>query len=299
MSAHSPPVWFLGTGIMGTPMVRNLHKGGWCPVAWNRSAKKLAPLADSGIATVNRLSDLPQAKALALVMLSTGAVVDRVLWGEDDTAGLVERLEAGATVVVMSSIPVETARAQADRLAARGIGYVDAPVSGGERGAMDATLTIMAGGAAATVQAVTPVLETLGRITHVGPVGAGQIAKLANQTIVGITIGAVAEALLLAEQAGADPNAVRSALLGGFADSTILRQHGSRMTTGNFQPGAHAHVQLKDLRTANGLARDNGLSLPILSLLEGLYDDMVATDRRDLDHSALYLHLRDLAGAKV
>ena len=171
--------------------------------------------------------------------------------------------------------------------------YIDAPVSGGERGAIEANLTIMAGGAATAVARVGDVLACMGRVTRVGPVGCGQLAKLANQTIVGITIDAVAEALLLAKAGGADPAAVRDALLGGFADSTILRQHGERMLTGNFEPGAKSVVQLKDLRTSRKLAHKLGLDLPVLRLTESLYQEMCDDGRSELDHSGLYLHLAD------
>jgi 2-hydroxy-3-oxopropionate reductase len=193
----------------------------------------------------------------------------------------------------MSSIPVDTARREAERLAPLGISYVDAPVSGGERGAIAASLSIMAGGNDADIERLRSVFKALGRLTHVGPVGSGQLAKLANQLIVGVTIGAVAEALLLAEAGGANPAAVREALLGGFADSTILKQHGERMLQRNFAPGARAEVQLKDLRTGLAQAGACGCDLPFLSLAERLYQHMCQGERSGLDHSALYLEIRD------
>ena len=218
-------------------------------------------------------------------MLSTGAVVDEVLFSVADA------LEAGSLVIVMSSIPVASARSQAERLKARGIRYVDAPVSGGETGARAASLTIMAGGEVADVEVARQTLSSLGRLTHVGPVGSGQLAKLANQVIVGVTIGAVAEALLLAGSGGADIALVCQALQGGFADSTILRLHGTRMAKGSFEPGGHASTQLKDLATARQLAGQQGLHLPLLALAERLYQSMCERGLGDLDHSALYLEL--------
>lgn len=279
---------FLGTGIMGLPMARNLAKAGHSVTAWNRSAQKAQPLQADGC----RIADTPRAAVqgadVVIVMVSSGPVSDAVLFGEDGAAaGLTE----GAAVVMMSSIPVETARAQAEKLAAQGVDYVDAPVSGGEKGAIEATLTIMAGGDDAVVERLRPVIEAMGRLTRIGPVGTGQLAKLANQTIVGITIGAVSEAFLLAQAGGADLAALRNALAGGFADSTILRQHGERMITGNFTPGAHASTQLKDLRTSRELAETLDLDLPILSLLESLYVDMCNHGRQDLDHSGLFVEL--------
>ncbi|MCA8896661.1 MAG: NAD(P)-dependent oxidoreductase, partial [Amphiplicatus sp.] len=216
----------------------------------------------------------------------------------DGGGGIAQQLEPGSLVIVMSSIPVETARAQSEKLAAIGVSYIDAPVSGGERGAIAGTLTIMAGGEIEDIERARPLFEAMGRVTRVGPAGTGQLAKLANQTIVGITIGAVAEALLLAEAGGADISAVREALTGGFADSTILRQHGQRMAEDRFEPGAHAHVQLKDLSTAATLAEKFGLDSPLTNLTKELYTEMCEGKARDLDHSALYLHLKKRKNAK-
>jgi len=284
---------FLGTGIMGAPMARNLACAGHEVVAWNRSPEKAESLRQDGIHLAATAEAAVTGADAVILMLSTGPVCDEVLFGDVMNPGVAGALRRGATVVVMSSIPVETARRQAGRLAALGIGYVDAPVSGGERGAIAATLSIMAGGAREQVEALRPVLEKLGRLTHVGPAGSGQLAKLANQLIVGVTIGAVAEALVLAEAGGADPAAVREALLGGFADSTILKQHGERMLGRSFTPGARAEVQLKDLRTGRAQAVAAGCDLPFLSLAEQLYERMCAGGRSGLDHSALFLELRD------
>jgi 3-hydroxyisobutyrate dehydrogenase-like beta-hydroxyacid dehydrogenase len=216
--------------------------------------------------------------------------VSEILFGEGAAAGV---LKAGSTVVVMSSIPVEISREHAKKLLATGVHYIDAPVSGGEKGAIEASLTIMAGGDEEVIAGAGEVLACMGRVTRVGPVGSGQLAKLANQAIVGITIGAVAEALLLAEAGGANPSAVRDALLGGFADSAILRQHGTRMLSGNFKPGGKSEMQLKDLETAHRLADSLGLELPALELAESLYRQMCEAGLGALDHSALILHLRN------
>lgn len=277
---------------MGAPMAINLARAGFPVAAWNRSPEKLAPLREHGVVAAASPADAAISADVLIVMLSTGAVCDAVLF----EAGAEEALPADATVVVMSSIPVAVARAQAARLAARGIGYVDAPVSGGERGAIAGTLSIMAGGEAAVLARLAPVLAPLGRVTHVGPVGAGQLAKLANQAIVGITIGAVAEALLLAEAGGADPNAVLAALQGGFADSTILRQHGARMVARDFVPGARAHVQLKDMRTILAQGEATGVDMPFARLAGTLFERLCA-ETPELDHSALYLLLRAASAA--
>ncbi len=280
------PVAFLGLGLMGLPMSGHLAAAGLHLRVWNRTAQRASALTTfPNVEVCATASQAVRSARVVIVMLSTGAVVDEVL------VSVADSLEPGSLVIVMSSIPVASARAQAVWLKARGIRYVDAPVSGGETGARAASLTIMAGGEVADVEAARRALSPLGRLTHVGPVGSGQLAKLANQVIVAVTIGAVAEALLLAGSGGADIALVCQALQGGFADSTILRQHGSRMARGSFEPGGHASTQLKDLSTARELAERQGQRLPFLALAERLYQSMCARGLGELDHSALYLEL--------
>jgi len=290
----SDTVAFFGTGIMGTPMCGHLLSAGYSVNVWNRTADKAASLVAQGATLCAVPNEAVVGAKFLVIMLSTGPVIDQVLFEPDRSGDTVaKRLDSGATVIVMSSIPVETSRAQATSLAERSVNYVDAPVSGGEKGAQEASLTIMAGGDDESFAAVREILTVMGRATHVGPVGCGQLAKLANQTIVGITINAVAEALLLVEAGGGDVAAVHKALRGGFADSTILRQHGERMITGNFEPGAKSEVQLKDLNTSRRLAESLGLNLPALRLTESLYQAMCDAGREALDHSGLFAFLRD------
>ena len=289
-----PQIAFLGTGIMGAPMCGHLLDAAYPVQAWNRSIEKAQALSGRGAVVCGTPAEAVSGADFVIIMLSSGPVVDAVLFDKDESGrSVADHIGAGACVVVMSSIPVETSRGQAERLVAQDIQYIDAPVSGGEKGAVEATLTIMAGGEGTAIEYARDVLETMGGVTHVGPAGSGQLAKLANQTIVGITIDAVSEALLLAEAGGADPAAVHKALIGGFADSTILRQHGERIITRQFEPGAKAEIQLKDLRTSRELAESLGLDLPVLKLTEDLYRDMCAHGRSELDHSALYLELSD------
>ena len=276
-----------GTGIMGAPMARNLARAGHRVRAWNRNPDKARSLADDGIVVAATPAEAAAGAAYAILMLTDAAACEAVLFEQ----GMAAALDPGATVVIMSSIPVETTTAIGRRLAQAGIQTIDAPVSGGEKGATEASLTIMAGGEGALVAQAMPVLGAMGRVTHVGPLGAGQLAKLANQLIVGVTIGAVAEAMLLIERGGGNAVAVHQALMGGFADSTIWRQHGQRMLDRSFAPGARASVQLKDMHTITAQARSSGLDLPFASLAEGLYWRMCETGRADLDHSALYLEL--------
>lgn len=287
-------VAFLGTGIMGVAMCRNILNAGFPVRVWNRTAAKAAELSADGATVCASPDEAVSGAEFVVVMLSTGQVVGQVLFSTDSAGqAVVDAASPGATVIVMSSIPVAMAKQQHQHLDELGLRYIDAPVSGGELGAQEGTLSIMAGGDPDVVAAASALLGSMGNLNHVGPAGCGQLAKLANQTIVGITIGAVAEALILARAGGADVAAVRQALLGGFAKSAILEQHGERMINENFVPGAKSTIQLKDLRTSQELAQELGADLPFLNLSRSLYETMCDSDRRDLDHSALFLELAD------
>lgn len=287
-------VAFIGTGIMGSPMARQLVCAGFNVKAWNRTTSKIDALKTYGVRPCVSIEEAYKNVDFIVIMLSSGEVVDEVLFSKDLEGGLfIKYARPGTSVVVMSSIPVDTSRRQAELVKSFGLRYVDAPVSGGEKGAKEATLTIMAGGSNEDIEVVRPLLEALGRVTHVGPAGSGQLAKLANQAIVGISIGAVAEALLLVKAGGGDTEATWQALQGGFADSTVLRQHGMRMLEQDFEPGAQAHIQLKDLLTAEQEAARAEIELPILSLLKTLYEDMCNNGHDKLDHSALYVELAE------
>jgi 3-hydroxyisobutyrate dehydrogenase-like beta-hydroxyacid dehydrogenase len=281
-------VAFIGTGIMGTPMAGNLLKAGFEVRVWNRSAGKAQALAEQGATLAASAQEAAQGATVLVCMLSDGPVCDQVLF--DD--GAVQGLASGGLVIVMSSIPVDTATAQARRCAERGLNYLDAPVSGGERGAREGSLAIMAGGTPAAFEQGRPVMAALGRPVHVGPAGTGELAKLVNQLIVASTIATVSEGLLLAERGGADPAKVHEALMGGFVDSPIWRQHGLRMLTGDFTPGGPAKWQLKDTRTALAHARALGLDLPVAHLVDGLFGAMVQAGDGELDHAGLIRQLR-------
>lgn len=287
MSAQAR-IGFLGTGIMGGHMARRLAEAGFAVTAWNRTAAKVETLASAGVRQAGCVRDAISDADVIIVMLSTGDVVDDVLFSD---ANAHEAIAAGAMLVVMSSIPVETCRRQAETLRNRRVNYVDAPVSGGEVGACDGTLAILVGGDADVVETLAPIFEPLGRATHLGPVGAGQAAKLANQIIVGGTLVAVAEALHFAARNGADPAKVRSALSGGFGESKILQLHGTRMVERDFVPGSPAEYQLKDLRTAQRLAKSLSLNLTLLNTLESIFGDMVEQQGRGLDVSGILLEV--------
>lgn len=284
----APAVAVLGIGIMGGRIATRLIDAGFDTTVWNRDPAKAAPFAGAGAEVAGDPVAAAAGRPVVITVLADGPAVDDLLW----RAGLGEALAAGTTVVDMASIPAPDARAHGARLAERGVVYLDAPVSGGALGAERGELTIMVGGERAAFDAVAPVLAPLGRATLIGPSGAGQVAKTVNQLIVGVTIGAVAEALLLAEAAGADPAAVREALMGGFADSRILREHGARMLAGDFAPGARVATQLKDLRTVDALAAEAGVDLPFARRALELYGELHDRIGADLDHSALILELR-------
>ena len=284
-------ITLLGTGLMGYPMSRNIAKAGFDLTVWNRSAEKAAPLAKDGITVAGSAGDAVAGADLVISMVSDGSILDALL---ADTQ-VQSALTPDTIWIDMSSTKPAEARAAATQLQAIGVSFLDAPVSGGSQGAEDGTLAIMVGGAQATFERAVPVLNSMGRPTLVGPNGAGQLAKLANQAIVGVTIAAVAEATLLLEQGGADPTAVRAALKGGFADSTILQQHGQRMTERNFVPGGLSHLQLKDLD--NVLKEADGLTLPLVQSVRDRFARYVTDlDGATRDHAGLFEELLDLNG---
>ena len=283
----SQKVALLGTGLMGFPMARNLAQAGIEVTAWNRTRSKAEPLTEFGARIVDTTTEAVTGADVIITMMSDGPTV---LSGGAEVS---DALSAGALWIYMSSTNPGEARAQAEALAAVGVTHLDAPVSGGTKGAEAASLAIMVGGGAEDVARAEPVLSTMGRPVHVGPSGTGQLSKLCNQTIVAVTIGAVAEAMLLAEEGGADPAALRAALKGGFADSTILQQHGERMTTGNFEPGGLSKFQLKDLDNVLVEAEAAKLTLPMTQGVRDRFEHFVDNmDGADRDHSGLYLELR-------
>ncbi|MGQ0709380.1 MAG: NAD(P)-dependent oxidoreductase [Rhodoferax sp.] len=282
----------LGIGLMGYPMARRLCEAGHEVHAWNRSHERAQRLLAFGGTAHTSLADAVRHAEVVITMLQDGAVVEQVLFD----LHAADAIAPGALVVDMSSIKPIEARDHAARLAERGVDYLDAPVSGGTIGAEQGTLAIMAGGKTAQFERALPVLRVLGRPTHVGPTGSGQMAKLANQMIVGITIGAVAEALLLCEKGGANPAKVREAITGGFADSRILQVHGQRMIERDFAPRGKMSVQTKDLRNALATAEEIGFEAPITQLFERLYTEALEHGLADLDQSGLFVELASRNG---
>jgi len=277
----------LGTGLMGYPIARRLCEAGHSLTVWNRSRDKAERLLAFGARVADTPAEAVQDAEIVIGMLENGAAVEAVLFGQ----GAAQALKPGTLVVDMASIKPREARDHAARLQALGVAHLDAPVSGGTVGAEQGTLAIMAGGEADDFLRALPVMQVLGRATHVGPHGAGQLAKLANQLIVSVTIGAVAEALLFAGKGGADMAQVREAIGGGFAESRVLQLHGGRMVERDFTKRAAMSVQLKDMRNVMDTARELGFEAPVSTLFEQLFEQAVANGLADLDHSALFVEL--------
>ena len=283
-------VTLLGTGLMGVRMAQNICKGGARTRVWNRTLSKAEPLAAHGAKICKTAAEAVLNADIIISMLSDGSISRFVQTNKAVRASL----KSGAVWIEMASIKPEEARVSAQDLLLLGVRYIDAPVSGGTRGAETASLSIMAGGEASDFDYVAPILRTMGKPVHVGPVGSGQLAKLANQAIVGVTIAAVAEAMLLLQKGGADPKAVRLALAGGFADSTVLQLHGARMTDGDFAPGGPSHLQLKDLNNVLAEAKQFGIKLPAVASTRDRFERLITElNGASLDHSALYLELID------
>jgi 3-hydroxyisobutyrate dehydrogenase-like beta-hydroxyacid dehydrogenase len=278
---------FLGIGLMGAPMARRLAQAGFTLAAWNRTAAKAEALRSLGVQAHAALADAVRGADIVISMLEAGDVVGQVI----DAAA--PAMKPGALWIDMSSTQQGEALSFAGRLGKLGLRFIDAPVSGGVAGAAAGTLAIMAGASVQDFAQAEAVLAAMGRPVLVGPPGSGQVAKLCNQLIVGGTLNIVAEALLLAQAAGADPAAVRTAIRGGFAESRILELHGQRMLDRNFMPGGQVKSQLKDLNNVLVAAADAGVVLPVTALVTERYASIAAELPR-ADHAAALLALEQL-----
>jgi 2-hydroxy-3-oxopropionate reductase len=279
-------VGFIGLGIMGKPMARHLLDAGFPLTVHSRSPGPVDELAGAGAARAASPAEVAAASDVVVTMLPDTPDVELVLFGPD---GVEAGAAAGSLVIDMSSIDPIPTRSFAERLAAQGVDMLDAPVSGGERGAIDAALSIMVGGSPDAFLRATPLFAAMGKnIVRVGPSGAGQIAKACNQLVVAATIEAVAEALVLAERAGVDAAKVREALLGGFAGSKILEVHGQRMLDRAFDPGFRARLHRKDARIVLDTAKEVGAPVPAFEAVARQLDELVESGGGELDHSALF-----------
>lgn len=282
-------IGYIGLGLMGRPMCLNLHQAGADLIIYNRTFSTAKALEQQRITAVASPADVAARTNIIIIMVSDTDAVESILFGQN---GLVNALKPGSLVIDMGTTAVTATREFAQRLGEIGAEFIDAPVSGGEIGAINGDLSIMTGGAVEAMQVAQPIFDVLGKSTvHIGDIGTGQITKAANQVIVGLNIGAVAEALTLAKRAGADITRVREALMGGFAASRILEVHGQRMIDGSFQPGGKITTQHKDLSQAIDLAAEFQLQLPATELNRSLYSGLIKDGKGDLDHSALILAL--------
>lgn len=285
-------VGFIGLGIMGKPMALNLLRAGYPLTVHARRRESMAPLADAGAVPAESPRAVAKASDVVFVMVSDTPDVEAVVVGP---GGILEGARADSVVVDMSTGAPLAARELAARLAERSVRMLDAPVSGGEAGAVAGTLSIMVGGEAEVLARVRPLLEKLGKtIVHVGDHGAGQVAKACNQIVAAVTVEAVAEALVLARRVGVDPAKVREALLGGFAYSRVLEVHGKRMLEGDFKPGFKARLHQKDLRIVLETAHRLGLALPATALAAQHMNALVGSGGGELDSSALVQVLQRL-----
>lgn len=290
----SGAVGFIGLGIMGRPMALNLVRSGHRLVVHSRSQVPVDELVRAGAAEAASPRAVAEQCDVVITMLPDTPTVEAVV------RDLAPGLRPGALVIDMSTIHPEAARTLARELAERGIAFLDAPVSGGERGAIEGSLSIMVGGDAAHVERAALLLKAVGsRLVHLGGPGAGQVTKAVNQLVVMSTIEVVAEALVLAAKAGVSPTKVREALLGGFASSRILDSHGERMIQRNFRPGGRAELHLKDIEVISALARDGGVPLPAFEAAAAQLRALIEHGGADLDHAAMVTELERRAGVEL
>ena len=292
----SERIGFVGLGIMGRPMALNLKRAGFELAVYARRPESMEPLASAGAAPCTSPADVARRSDICFTMVSDTPDVEQVILGP---GGIAEGASPGSVVVDMSTVSPAATRAIAERLGERAIAMLDAPVSGGEQGAIDGTLSIMVGGDAEIFERVRPLFEVMGRnIVHVGPSGAGQVCKSCNQIVVGATIAGVAEAILFARASGVDPARVREALLGGFAASRILEVHGQRMIDDNFAPGFKTRLHQKDMGIVLDAAHELGLALPGAAAVAQYLNALVGQGLGEEDSAAIYKVLRAMSKAR-
>ena len=283
-------IGFIGIGLMGFPMAKNLLKSGYKLKVFNRSQDKAERLKEFGAEVSISIKDAVTNSDIIITMLTDDAAVEKVMGSEE----FIENIKPQATVMDMSSINPVLSKKYAEILKKRNINYLDAPVSGGTVGAADASLAIMVGGDEKIFKENYDLLKILGNPTLVGPVTSGQISKLANQIIVGVTIGAVAEAITLCEKTGTNPHKMIKALSGGWADSKILQTHGKRMIDKDFSPKGKTTTQLKDMTNIINAGKAVDLHLPISNLIKEMYKNLVKDGHGNTDHSSLYNEIKKL-----
>jgi 2-hydroxy-3-oxopropionate reductase len=292
-----PRIGLVGAGIMGRPMGRNLLRAGFPLTVYDINPTGVDDLVSAGAVASSSPRDVANAVEVLITMLPDSPQVREVYLGGK---GAFEALRPGWLAVDMSSIDPAVSRELALVASAAGAEMLDAPVSGGDTGAIAGTLSIMVGGSGEAFARALPILSTIGNtIVHVGPAGSGQVVKVCNQIVVAVVIEAVAEALVLGAKAGVDPNLIADVLQGGLAATRVLEMRRNNMITGDFQPGFRVSLHLKDLKNAQELARASGVPLPAASVVEQLMRSMMADGHGDLDHSGLITVIQDLAGFSI
>lgn len=287
-------IGFIGLGLMGKPMARNLMRSGYPLVVFNRSHAPMLELELEGAHSAHNPREVAQTSDLVITMLPNPQTVEQVIAGDK---GVLEGSRAGMIVVDMSTSHPRLARRLAELGQARQVSVIDAPVSGGQVGAQQATLSIMVGAGVQSYERVLPILKQLGsNIVRVGEAGTGQVVKAANQVIVALTIEAIAEGLVMAAKAGADPARAREVMMGGFASSRILELHGQRMIERTFEAGARLTTQHKDLQIALEIAEEYGVEMPVTGLVDELVVEVIQKGLGDQDHSALVQAIEARAG---
>jgi 2-hydroxy-3-oxopropionate reductase len=292
----SETVGFIGLGLMGKPMATNLLRRGYQLVVHSRSQGPVDALVEAGAARATSPADVARRVTHIVTMVPDTPDVEKVLEGTD---GVFSAMQRDTVLIDCSSIAPRTARRLAARAAELGASMLDAPVSGGEIGAINAALSIMVGGDAATFARAKPILDAMGnpeRVIHIGDAGSGQLCKVCNQMVIGGALAAVSEAFALARKAGVEPSRVREALMGGFASSRVLEVHGERMLKGNYKPGFRAQLYAKDMRIAGQTLADHETPAPVSSAVQQLVTSMVAAGQGEEDYSALATVVFRMAG---
>jgi 2-hydroxy-3-oxopropionate reductase len=293
-----PTIGFIGLGLMGKPMATNLLKAGYPLVVHSRSAGPVDALVALGATAASSPAEVARQAATIITMVPDSPDVEKVLAGDK---GVFSAMQKGTCIIDMSSIAPGAARALAARAKTLGGTMLDAPVSGGDIGAINGTLSIMVGGDAQAFAEVKPILEVMGnpeRIVHVGDEGAGQLCKLCNQMVIGGTLAVVAEAFALARRAGVDPAKVREALLGGFAQSRVLDVHGDRLLKGTFKPGFYTKLYAKDMRNVVATLAEHHTAAPVAAIVEQLVSATMAAGRGDEDNSIMGKTVMEMAGVR-
>ena len=290
----SEKIGFIGLGIMGRPMALNIRNAGYAVHVHARRPESMEPLILAGAVSCASPAEVARQSDIVITMVSDTPDVEEVILGPD---GVIHGINAGSLVIDMSTISASATRAMAAKLGERGVEMLDAPVSGGDVGAIKGTLSIMIGGPEAAFQRAKPLFDVMGaNVVHVGGNGAGQVCKSCNQVVVGHTIAGVGEAMLMARASGVDPARVRSALLGGFANSKVLELHGQRMIDRNFEPGFKARLHQKDMRIVMEAAHELGLALPGAALIAQYLNALLGLGLGELDSSAIYRVQEDACG---